>query len=117
MGGPPQKGITQWSTSVMQLKFELYADDVFPQLATSPFRQKAMKGALQGYLFYGYKRAARQGPYVIIPFGLGMSILFSLSTASCMQSLFCAAYATYAWALQYDEWQNSKAGHLAGAGH
>jgi hypothetical protein len=30
-----------------------------------------MHGALQGYVFYGYKRIMQQAPYFAIPFGLG----------------------------------------------
>ena len=38
----------------------------------------AMKGAFQGYLYYGYVRGIRQAPYVVIPFGLGTFILIHL---------------------------------------
>jgi hypothetical protein len=39
--------------------------------AVSPFRQRALKGTLHGYIFNGYSRAMRQAPYMLIPFGIG----------------------------------------------
>jgi len=59
----------------------------------SPFRQRALKGAFKGYLFNGYRRFASQFVYWIVPVAIG--------------------YSTYTWANKYDEWQNSKAGHIA----
>ncbi|TDL19535.1 hypothetical protein BD410DRAFT_727096 [Rickenella mellea] len=82
MGGGKQKGIIQYTTS--------------------PFRQRAMKGALTGYVFNGYKRVAGHLPYYIIPFSLGNTYRISV-----------AAYATYVWGKNYDHWKNSKAGHVA----
>jgi len=63
----------------------------------SPFRQRATKGILQGYLFNGYRRLSGQFAYCVVPVVIG--------------------YSTYAWAKKHDEWQNSKAGHIAGAHH
>lgn len=51
MGGPAQKGITQYSIS--------------------SFQQNAMKGALHSYVFYGFKRIMQQAPYFVLPFGVG----------------------------------------------
>jgi hypothetical protein len=42
-----------------------------PVAAVSPFRQRALKGTLHGYIFNGYSRAMRQAPYMLIPFGIG----------------------------------------------
>jgi len=65
--------------------------------SVSPFRQRALKGVFRGYLFNGYRRLAAQAGYWIVPVVIG--------------------YSTYAWAKKHDEWQNSKAGHIAGAHH
>jgi len=62
----------------------------------SPFQSKAAPNMFQNYLFNGYRRLAIQTPYFVLP--------------------FVAGYGLYSWAKGYDEWQNSKAGHLAGAG-
>lgn len=58
MGGPTQRGITQYSVS--------------------PFQQNAMKGALHSYVFYGFKRIMQQAPYFVLPFGVG-KLFFSES--------------------------------------
>jgi len=71
MGGPKQKGIVQYSLS--------------------PFKQKAMKGVFQGYLFNGFNRLAAQVPYWIGPFSI--------------------AYAVYLWGNKEYEYDNSKEGH------
>ncbi|GHJ90345.1 hypothetical protein NliqN6_6747 [Naganishia liquefaciens] len=73
MGGPKQKGVVTYSVS--------------------PFRQRALKGTLHGYIFNGYSRAMRQAPYMLIPFGVG--------------------YAVYAWASEKSAYYNSKEGHHA----
>ncbi|EPQ51858.1 hypothetical protein GLOTRDRAFT_112327 [Gloeophyllum trabeum ATCC 11539] len=69
------------------------------QYSLSPFKQRAAKHLIQNYIFNGYRRLAEQVPYWIVPFAIG--------------------YGTYTWAKRYDEWLNSKAGHLAtgGGGH
>ncbi|KIP05624.1 hypothetical protein PHLGIDRAFT_24989 [Phlebiopsis gigantea 11061_1 CR5-6] len=64
--------------------------------AVSPFRQRAAHNLIRGYIFNGYRRLASHVPYWIFPFALG--------------------YGTYTWAKGYDEWQNSKAAHVAGHG-
>ncbi|PWN49385.1 putative ubiquinol-cytochrome c reductase complex 11 kda protein [Violaceomyces palustris] len=71
MGGPAQKGIAQYTVS--------------------PFQQNAMKGALHGYIFYGYKRIMQQAPYFALPFAVG--------------------YGLIAWAKKKNAYYNSKAGH------
>jgi len=63
----------------------------------SPFRQRAVKGLFKGYLFNGYRRLSAQFGYWVVPVVIG--------------------YSTYAWAKKHDAWQNSKAGHIAGAHH
>ncbi|EIN14510.1 hypothetical protein PUNSTDRAFT_80939 [Punctularia strigosozonata HHB-11173 SS5] len=76
-GGQRQKGIVQYSVS--------------------PFRLRAFKHLLSGYLFNGYRRIAAQAPYFVIPFAAG--------------------YGIYAWARKYDEWQRSKDGHIHAMEH
>ncbi|UZJ51015.1 hypothetical protein CBS101457_000335 [Exobasidium rhododendri] len=71
MGGPKQKGVTSYSVS--------------------PYQQSAMRGALKGYVFYGYKRLMQQAPYFVLPFGI--------------------AYAILAWGKQKNDYLNSKEGH------
>lgn len=34
-----------------------------------------MRGALKGYLFFGYKRIMAQVPYFAVPFGIGYAIV------------------------------------------
>ncbi|KDQ50207.1 hypothetical protein JAAARDRAFT_186443 [Jaapia argillacea MUCL 33604] len=68
------------------------------QYSWSPFNQRAAKGALQGYLFNGFRRLSGEVGYWIVPFALG--------------------YGIYTWAKRTSEFMDSKAGHLAGhAGH
>ncbi|KAM0788092.1 hypothetical protein ACM66B_001261 [Microbotryomycetes sp. NB124-2] len=55
MGGPKQKGITQYSVS--------------------PFRQSVFRGALKGYVTNGYKRLAQQSIYFAVPIAVGYGIL------------------------------------------
>jgi ubiquinol-cytochrome c reductase subunit 8 len=48
-----------------------------PQLsltAVSPFAQKPFKGAINGYVFWGFRRIAQQVPYFIVPFGVGYAV-------------------------------------------
>ncbi|KZT43357.1 ubiquinol-cytochrome c reductase subunit 8 [Sistotremastrum suecicum HHB10207 ss-3] len=77
MGGPKQKGIIQYSLS--------------------PFKQRAFKGALTGYVFNGYRRLAGHFPYFILPVVIG--------------------YTTYTWASDKYHWLNSKEGHQWTAAH
>ncbi|EKM56682.1 uncharacterized protein PHACADRAFT_253942 [Phanerochaete carnosa HHB-10118-sp] len=65
--------------------------------AVSPWRQRAAKNMIRNYIFNGYRRLSGQAVYWIFPFALG--------------------YGTYTWAKKYDEWQNSKAAHVAGHVH
>ncbi|KAI0317976.1 cytochrome b-c1 complex subunit 8 [Amylostereum chailletii] len=67
------------------------------QYSVSPFRQNPTAHLFRSYLFNGYRRLSSQFIYWAIPFAIG--------------------YSTYAYAKKRDAWQNSKAGHLAGAGH
>ncbi|KAI0058364.1 hypothetical protein BV25DRAFT_1830200 [Artomyces pyxidatus] len=63
----------------------------------SPFRQNPVDHMFRSYLFNGYRRLSAQVPYFIVPVVIG--------------------YSVYSWAKGREEWQNSKAGHLAGAHH
>ncbi|GFZ51348.1 Complex III subunit 8 [Saitozyma sp. JCM 24511] len=54
MGGPRQKGIVQYTLS--------------------PFKQKAMRGVFQGYLFNGFRRIMAQVPYFALPFAGGYAV-------------------------------------------
>ncbi|EJT48018.1 hypothetical protein A1Q1_02934 [Trichosporon asahii var. asahii CBS 2479] len=71
MGGPKQKGIYTYSISNNQ--------------------QAAMRGAIPGYIFWGFRRIAAQVPYFALPFAAG--------------------YATYVWGKNKYAWYNSKEGH------
>ncbi|KAK0538637.1 ubiquinol--cytochrome-c reductase subunit 8 [Tilletia horrida] len=73
MGSPTQKGITQYTIS--------------------PYQTANMRGAVQTYIFYGYKRIMQQAPYFAIPFAAG--------------------YGIYTWGKKTNAYNNSKAGHLA----
>lgn len=55
--------------------------------AQSPFRQRAMAGALRGYIFNGYARIAHHFPFLVLPFGVGAFALVLLLVAGC--SLLC----------------------------
>ena len=46
------------------------------KIAVSPVRQRALKGAFQGYLFNGYRRLASQFGYWVIPFAIGMFLFY-----------------------------------------
>ncbi|PPQ95381.1 hypothetical protein CVT26_008226 [Gymnopilus dilepis] len=59
----------------------------------SPFQTKAGPHWLKHYIFNGYRRLSGEVLFFGIPMLLG--------------------YGVYTWAKRYDEWQNSKAGHLA----
>ncbi|KAH9474628.1 hypothetical protein JR316_0013092 [Psilocybe cubensis] len=59
----------------------------------SPYQTKAAPHWLKSYLFNGYRRISGELFFFGIPIALG--------------------YGVYTWAKRYDEWQNSKAGHLA----
>ncbi|KZP13060.1 hypothetical protein FIBSPDRAFT_936539 [Athelia psychrophila] len=59
----------------------------------SPFRQNPTAHMFRGYLFNGFRRLAGQMPYWIVPVAIG--------------------YGTFTWAKSHDEYQNSKAGHMA----
>ncbi|KAF4613091.1 hypothetical protein D9613_011040 [Agrocybe pediades] len=59
----------------------------------SPWQTKAAPHWLKSYIFNGYRRISGE----VLFFGIPM----------------LAGYGVYTWAKSYDEWQNSKAGHLA----
>ncbi|KAL1412436.1 Cytochrome b-c1 complex subunit 8, mitochondrial [Vanrija albida] len=73
MKGPKQKGIYTYSVS--------------------PFAQRPFAGALNGYVFWGFRRIAQQVPYFIVPFATG--------------------YAVYLWGYNKYAYYNSKEGHHA----
>ncbi|KAJ8521509.1 hypothetical protein ONZ45_g1811 [Pleurotus djamor] len=63
----------------------------------SPFQVSPTRHMVRGWLFNGTSRIAAQAPYFVVPFVIG--------------------YGVYAWAKKFDEYQNSKAGHIASGGH
>lgn len=71
MGGPKQKGVVQYSIS--------------------PFQQRAMAGALNSYIFWGYKRIMSKVPYVAPP--------------------LLIVYGIIQWGKKENEFLNSKEGH------
>jgi ubiquinol-cytochrome c reductase subunit 8 len=71
----------------------------------------------RSYLFNGYRRLAAQLPYWVIPVGIGECLDMFFFFASSLTDMYYAGYSVYAWAKKRDAWQNSKAGHLAGASH
>jgi ubiquinol-cytochrome c reductase subunit 8 len=83
----------------------------------SPFRQSATSHLFRNYLFNGYRRLAAQLPYWVIPVGIGASIVLYCPIDRPLRDMKFSGYSVYAWAKQKDAWQNSKAGHLAGASH
>lgn len=91
--------------------FMLYRNHLLASLAAvSPFRQRALKGTLHGYIFNGYSRAMRQAPYMLIPFSIGASRMVSIIAvrvaADCV--LRSVGYAVYAWANGKSAYYNSK---------
>lgn len=83
--------------------------------ALSPWQAKAAPKMLRSYLFNGYRRLSAEALFFLVPFGAGTS------THSIHHVLVCkhlpAGYGIYSWAKSYDDWQNSKAGHIAAAHH
>jgi len=67
------------------------------QYTISPWQTKSAPHWMRNYLFNGYRRISGELLFFGIPFAIG--------------------YATYSWAKSYDEYQNSKAGHIASGGH
>ncbi|CAA7266223.1 unnamed protein product [Cyclocybe aegerita] len=63
----------------------------------SPWQTKAAPHWIRSYLFNGYRRISGELFFFGIPIAVG--------------------YGVYTWAKNYDEYQNSKAGHLASGGH
>ncbi|KAF9045475.1 cytochrome b-c1 complex subunit 8 [Panaeolus papilionaceus] len=63
----------------------------------SPFQTKAAPHWLRSYIFNGYRRISGELLFFGLPFAIG--------------------YGVYAWAKSYDNWQNSKAGHIAQGEH
>ncbi|KAF8895890.1 cytochrome b-c1 complex subunit 8 [Gymnopilus junonius] len=61
----------------------------------SPYQAKAGPHWLKSYIFNGYRRIAGE----VFFFGIPMLV----------------GYGVYTWAKRYDDWQNSKAGHIAQA--
>ena len=41
-------------------------------LAISPYRQRALKGMMSGYIVHGIRRLGSQAPYFVPPFAIGM---------------------------------------------
>ncbi|KAF9523786.1 cytochrome b-c1 complex subunit 8 [Crepidotus variabilis] len=67
------------------------------QYTISSFQTKAAPHWVRSYLFNGYRRLSGELLFFGVPMVLG--------------------YSVYAWAKSYDEFQNSKAGHIANGGH
>ncbi|SCV74097.1 BQ2448_6529 [Microbotryum intermedium] len=55
MGGPKQKGVTQYTVS--------------------PMRQASMRGAFSHWAINGYKRVMAQAVYFVLPLGAGYGLL------------------------------------------
>jgi ubiquinol-cytochrome c reductase subunit 8 len=108
-----QRGVVTYGTlgfpQLVELRLKVSSSGV------SPFRQSATSHMFRSYLFNGYRRLAAQLPYWVIPVGIGG--LFVMSLSHLLTDINCAGYSVYAWAKKRDAWQNSKAGHLAGASH
>ena len=113
----PVRDSEEWSNTVRPF----HAFRVFWQgwflTAISPWQTKAAPHWMRNYLFNGYRRISGELIFFGIPFALGVcSWCFEIYC-------FCwyktkTGYATYSWAKSYDEYQNSKAGHIAsGAAH
>jgi len=71
---------------------------------------------VRNWMFNGYRRLSAQLPYWVIPVGIGMFCGYTFGS-SFDRHVRTIGYSVYAWAKQRDAWQNSKAGHLAGASH
>ncbi|KAF5386428.1 hypothetical protein D9757_005823 [Collybiopsis confluens] len=67
------------------------------QYTLSPLSAKAGPNWLRNYVFNFYRRVSVEAVYFVVPFALGYSI--------------------YTWANHRYAFQNSKAGHIAGAHH
>ncbi|KAJ7594041.1 cytochrome b-c1 complex subunit 8 [Mycena floridula] len=63
------------------------------QYTLSPYQSKAAPQMIRTYMFNGFRRISAEAFYVVFPFAVG--------------------YGIYAWARSYDEYHNSKAGHVA----
>ena len=79
MGGPKQKGITQYCECTLyhdalvlwawaRLTYEI---SLLPSAAISATEQQPMKGALKGYIFNGYRRVMKFAPKFIVPLVFG----------------------------------------------
>ena len=71
---------------------------------------------MRNYLFNGYRRLSGEFFFFAIPFAVGMSRDIYIYIPTKLIILH-TGYATYSWAKSYDEYQNSKAGHIASGGH
>ncbi|KAF4579480.1 Cytochrome b-c1 complex subunit 8 [Pleurotus pulmonarius] len=67
------------------------------QYTISSTQSSPTRHIFRGWLFNGTSRLAAQAPYFVVPFAIG--------------------YGIYAWAHSYDDYHNSKAGHIADGGH
>jgi ubiquinol-cytochrome c reductase subunit 8 len=108
-----QRGVVTYSKSV---SLNLLTRDLGAKQGVSPFRQSATSHLFRSYLFNGYRRLSAQLPYWLIPVGIGVSIVLYF-VPSLTEDMKFSGYSVYAWAKKRDAWQNSKAGHLAGASH
>ncbi|KAJ8079616.1 ubiquinol--cytochrome-c reductase subunit 8 [Marasmius tenuissimus] len=67
------------------------------QYSISPFQTKSMPNLVRNYVFNFYRRVSAEAIYFLVPFGIG--------------------YGIYTWGKARYEYVNSKAGHVAAAGH
>lgn len=99
MGGPKQKGITQYGT--LRVFHSLLTKTcsnrilirISVSLVLSPYRQKALKGMFSGYLVHGFLRISRQAPYFLPPFAIGSYLFFILFRTSAFAC--CIGYNTH----------------------
>lgn len=92
MGGPKQKGVTTYRTSLLSPTLILSPTDMIrydthnlpPNPVVSPFQQRALAGMFHGYLFNGYKRLVAQAPYFFVPLAFGSSAPFSPGDPRCI---------------------------------
>lgn len=71
---------------------------------------------MRTYLFNGYRRISGEILFFGIPFAIGACPVIPLRLILIKQINFIG-YATYSWAKSHDEYQNSKAAHIAAGVH
>lgn len=84
--------------------------------ALSPYQTKAAPHWLRSYIFNGYRRISGEVLFFGIPLAIGAYHLALVTLVYCLTKNRFLGYGVYTWAKSYDEYQNSKAGHLASGG-